>query len=58
MAERERLFNLNRVRFEDTVDQHKWFSLQDEFKTRGVSLSQSLLIWEEEPRRTWLLTDL
>ena len=58
MAERERLFNLNRARFEETVDQHKWFNLQDEFKTRGVSLSQSLLIWEEESRRTWLLTDL
>ena len=58
MAERERLFNLNHVRFEETVDQHKWFNLQDEFKTRGVSLSQSLLIWEEESRNTWLLTDL
>ena len=58
MAEGKRLFNLNLARFEETVDQHKWFSLQDEFKTRGVSLSQSLLIWEEESRRTWLLTDL
>ena len=58
MAERERLFNLNPLRFEETVDQHKWFNLQDEFKTRGVSLSQSLLIWEEESRSAWLLTDL
>ena len=58
MAERQIQFNLDRVRFEEVVDQHKWFDLQYEFKIREVSLSQSLLIWEEEFRSRWLLTDL
>ena len=58
MAEGQILFSLDPERFQEVVDQHKWFDLQDEFKTRGVSLSQSLLIWEEESRSTWFLTDL
>ena len=31
--------------------------LQHEFRERGVSLSQSLLFWEEKPNRIWQLTD-
>ena len=57
MAEKtEMLFSLDGTR-------HKEFfaddlvRLQHEFRERGVSLSQSLLFWEEEPNRLWLLAD-
>ena len=34
-----------------------WFRLQHEFREEGVSLSQSLLFWEEKPDRVWQLVD-
>ena len=47
MANRQRLFDLNPSRFQELL-QPPWLNLQHEFKTKGVSLSQSLLIWREE----------
>ena len=56
MAERQMPFSLDLAKFQEARGRHKWFNLQDEFKTQGVSLSQSLLIWEEGPEK-WLLAD-
>ena len=57
MAERQIQFSLESERFQATLNNFSnGFSLQHEFKTKGVSLSQSLLIWRGEPR-TWLLAD-
>ena len=56
MAESKGPFRLDLDKFREVVNSNNWFNLQDEFKTQGVSLSQSLLIWEEEPE-TWLLAD-
>ena len=54
--ERKMLFSLDGTRrnelFADDL-----FCLQHEFREWGVALSQSLLIWEEEPNRVWLLAD-
>ena len=55
MAERKRLFSLDPERFREVL-QPPWLNLQQEFKTKGVPLSQSLLIWEEESE-IWLLSD-
>ena len=62
MAEGKMLFSLDLERFRTTLSPlssryPNCFSLQHEFKTKEVSLSQSLLIWEEESRNTWLLAD-
>lgn len=40
----------------EILDENKVFNLQSEFKREGVSLSQSLLIWEN--RGSWMLADL
>ena len=60
MAERQIQFNLDWERFQTALSQlssSNSFNLQHEFKTKEVSLSQSLLIWEEEAGNTWLLAD-
>ena len=60
MAEGKILFSLDWERFQTTLNQlssSNGFSLQHEFKTHGISLSQSLLIWNPESGRTWLLAD-
>ena len=57
MAEGKILFRLNLDRFREALDSDNWFNLQHEFKTKGVFLSQILLIWQEESGNTWLLAD-
>ena len=62
MAEGKMLFSLDLARFREVLSPLRsshpdCFSLQHEFKTKEVSLSQSLLIWEEESGKTWLLAD-
>ena len=60
MAERQIQFNLDWERFQTTLNQlssSNGFSLQHEFKTKGSSLSQSLLTWQGESGNTWLLAD-
>ena len=57
MAEKtEMLFSLDGTR-RDEFFADDLFLLQHEFRERGVSLSQSLLFWEEKPNRIWQLTD-
>ena len=62
MAERKKLFSLELERFREASEplssQHpNCFRLQHEFKTKKVSLSQSLLIWREQSGTSWLLAD-
>ena len=62
MAEGQILFSLDSERFRAALSSlsssyPNCFSLQYEFKTKGVPLSQSLLIWREESGHTWLLAD-
>lgn len=62
MAERQIQFNLDWESFHTALSTlhssyPNCFSLQHEFKTQGVSLSQSLLIWSGESGQTWLLAD-
>ena len=62
MAEGKILFSLDWDRFQTTLSSlsstyPNVFILQNEFKTHGISLSQSLLIWNPESGRTWLLAD-
>lgn len=57
MQERHTLFILNQQRFRDILSQENWFKLQHEFKTKKNPLSQSVLIWDEESGKTWLLAD-
>ena len=61
MAERKILFSLSAETFQIALDlltsrQPNCFNLQNEFKSKGVSLSQSLLAWGEGSG-IWLLTD-
>ncbi|MDE0014703.1 MAG: hypothetical protein OXU51_00845 [Candidatus Poribacteria bacterium] len=57
MQERHTLFTLDQQRFHNILSEENWFKLQHEFKTKKNPLSQSLLIWDEEPGKTWLLAD-
>ena len=62
MTEGQMLFSLGSERFRTILSllsssYPNSFSLQHEFKTRGVQLSQSLLIWSGESGQTWLLAD-
>ena len=60
MAERHIQFNLDWERFQTALSHlssSNGFSLQHEFKTKGSSLSQSLLTWQGESGNTWLLAD-
>ena len=60
MAERQIQFNLDWERFQTALSQlssSNSFNLQHEFKTKGSSLSQSLLTWQGESGNTWLLAD-
>ena len=57
MQERHTLFTLDQQRFRDILSQENWFKLQHEFKTQKNLLSQSLLIWDEESGKAWLLAD-
>ena len=62
MAERKKLFSLELERFREASEplssRHpNCFRLQHEFKSKKVSLSQSLLIWRGESGNTWLLAD-
>ena len=62
MAERKILFSLDWDRFQAILSSlsstyPNAFILQNEFKTHGILLSQSLLIWNPESDRTWLLAD-
>ena len=57
MRDRDILCSLDRERFQNILGDKNWFKLQLEFKTKKVLLSQSLLIWNEELRNTWLLAD-
>ena len=60
MAERQIQLSLDWERFQTALSQlssSNGFKLQHEFKTKGVSLSQSLLIWTGESGQTWLLAD-
>ena len=55
--ERKMLFPLDGTRL-DEFFADDLVRLQHEFREQGgVSLSQSLLFWEEEPNRLWLLVD-
>ena len=56
MAEGQMLFSLDLTRFQE-IRKHPWFNLQHEFNTKGVPLSQSLLVWSEESGNTQLLAD-
>ena len=57
MAESKGLFRLDLDKFQEIVSYNNWFNLQHEFKTKGVMLSQSLLIWRGGSGQTWLLAD-
>ena len=62
MAEGQMLFSLDSERFRAALSSlsskyPNGFSLQQEFKIKGIPLSQSLLIWSGESRQTWLLAD-
>ena len=60
MAEGQMLFSLDSERFRAALSQlssSNSFNLQHEFKTKGSSLSQSLLTWQGESGNTWLLAD-
>ena len=57
MAEGKRLFNIELTKIQELLSHNKWFNLQEEFKIKGISLSQSLLVWEEEQGDTWLIAD-
>ena len=62
MAEGQILFNLNLERFRTALrslssNNDNGYNLQSEFKKKGISLSQSLLIWQGESGNTWLLAD-
>ncbi len=48
MAERKKLFNLDLERFREIWDGNDWFNLQNEFKTKNIPLSESLLKWQDE----------
>ena len=54
--ERKMLLSLDGTRRNELFAK-ELFRLQHEFREWGESLSQSLLIWEEEPNRVWLLAD-
>ena len=51
------LFSLDQERFDKIRKEENWFKLQQEFKTKKIELSQSLLIWNEESSVKWLITD-
>ena len=51
------MFTLDQQRFREILSQNNWFKLQHEFKSKKNPLSQSLLIWEEESGKMWLLAD-
>ena len=57
MAEGKIQFSLNPERFQEVFDQDNWFNLHHELKTKGVLLSQSLLIWRGESGYARLLAD-
>lgn len=57
MAERKKLFSLELDRYREIVDNGRWFYLQGEFRAKGTSLSQSLLIWVGEAGDTWCIAD-
>ena len=48
MAEGKMLFSLDLKRFREIWDNNDWLNLQNEFKTKNVPLSNSLLKWEAE----------
>ena len=51
------LFSLDQDKVSGNLDSSNWFNLQHEFNTKGVPLSQSLLVWSEESGNTQLLAD-
>lgn len=57
MAEGKRLFDIGLTKIQEVLSHQKWFNLQDDFKTQGISLSQSLLVWTKESENGWLLAD-
>ena len=62
MAEGQIRFSLDSDRFRAALsslrsNNSNGYNLQHEFKTNGISLSQSLLIWSGESGNTWLLAD-
>ena len=57
MAEEKIRFSLNPERFQEFFDQNNWFDLHHELKTKGVLLSQSLLIWRGESGYAQTLAD-
>ena len=57
MAEGKRLFDIELTKFQEAWGHQRWFNLQEEFKIKGVSISQSLLVWEGEQGDTWLIAD-
>ena len=62
MAEGQILFSLDPERFRIAWDSLNLSypnssNLQREFRTKGISLSQSLLTWQGESGNTWLLAD-
>ena len=48
MAERKMLFSLDLESFREIWDRNDWFNLQNEFKTKNIPLSDSLLKWQDE----------
>ena len=48
MAERKKLFSLNLERFREIWEGNDWINLQNEFKTKNIPLSNSLLKWQDE----------
>ena len=57
LAERKKLFSLELERYREIVDNNRWFNLQGEFKAKGTSLSQSMLIWVGEAGDDWCIAD-
>ena len=56
MAERKTLFSLESERFQEIWENNDWFSLQLEFKTKNIPLSNSLFKWQDG--NTWRVADL
>ena len=57
MAEEKIRFSLNPERFQEFFDQNNWVNLHHELKTKGILLSQSLLIWRGESGYAQTLAD-
>ena len=57
MNEGQVSFTFDYEQFNEILNQQNWSKLQHEFEKRGIVLSKSFLIWQENSSYTWLLAD-